>query len=160
MKRTAISAVFVWIILSMFSCKPNQAATKAAYEKAMAAAVEKPTISRDIPTDDAITEIQPLVTQSVEPRERRESVKVVDNGTLGKYNIVVGTFKQLTNAGSMRDRLIKDGYQATVVQNAKGDYRVIACSFDTREATNEARLKLIERYPTSYIKEPWLLIQE
>lgn len=161
MKRIAFIGAVALTILNMVSCKPNQELTKAAYQKAMEAAVNKPTITSDIPTDGAITEIQPMVTQSTVARERSESVKVLDNGTIGRYSIVVGTFKQQTNANSMRSRLINDGFTSAVVaQNAKGVYRVIACSFDTREEANTARIKIIEHYGSSYIKDPWLLVQE
>ncbi|MBR6750385.1 MAG: SPOR domain-containing protein [Bacteroidaceae bacterium] len=157
------NVTFFWmalVALALVSCKPNQAVTKAAYEKAMAAAVNKPVITADTPTDGAITEIQPMVTQSTVARERSESVKVLDNGTIGKYSVVVGTFKQRTNANSMRDRFISDGYAALVVQNAQGLYRVVACSYDTKEEAVAARIEITKRYPSSYIKEPWLLIQQ
>lgn len=161
MKKAIILVAAAFVILNIVSCKPNQAATKAAYEKAMAAAKEKPTITADTPTDGAITEIQPMVTQSTVARERSESVKVLDNGTINLYSIVVGSFKQLTNANSMRNRLINDGYTAAVVvQNAQGLYRVIACSFGTREEAVAARTELTQRYPASYIKDPWMLVQK
>lgn len=161
MKRITFIAVVAIAILNVVSCKPNQELTKSAYEKAMEAAVNKPTITADTPTDGAITEIQPMVTQSTVARERNESVKVLENGTISHYSIVVGSFKQLTNAKSLRNRLIDDGYtKAVVAQNAQGMYRVIACSFDTREEANIARTEITKRYPTSVIKDPWMLVQE
>ena len=144
-------------LLSMASCKPNQQATKEAYEKAMAAAVEKPIVTEETPTQDAITETQPVVTQST-ATERSERVNVLDGGTMNTYNVVVGSFKQRTNAYSLRDRLKGDGYPAMVAQNAEGMYRVIACSFATREEANRARIEITQRYPESYIRNPWFLI--
>lgn len=159
MKRTIVFTAIAIAILNIVSCKPNQALTREAYQKAMEAAASKPTITADTPTDGAITEIQPMATQTTIARERSESVKVIGNGTLGRYNVVIGTYKQLTNANSMRDRFIADGYAAFVVQNAKGAYRVIACSFDTREEAEAARLELTKHYPSTLIKDPWLLVQ-
>ncbi len=157
MKKIVICGTALLALLAMASCKPNQQATKEAYEKAMQAAVEKPIVVEETPTEDAITETQPIVTQKP-ATERTEKVNVVDGGTMNTYNVVVGSFRQRTNAYSQRDRLIEDGYPALVVQNAEGMYRVIACSFATREEANEARTKITQNYPASYIKDPWFLI--
>ncbi len=159
MKRFTLPALIMIVTMVMFSCKPNYEATKAAYEKAMAAAIEKPTITADTPTDDAITEIQPIVNRTTVARERSESVKVIDNGTIERYSVVVGTFKQKTNACGMRDRLIADGYEAVVAQNAQGVYRVIACSYDNKADAEKARRELMEHYGESYIRDPWLLVK-
>ena len=158
MKKTAIWSGIALMLVSMASCKPSQQATKEAYEKAMAAAVEKPIVSEVPPTEDAITEVQPIVTQQP-ATERTEHVNVLDEGTMNTFNVVVGSYIQRTNAYSQRDRLRADGYPAFVAQNAQGRYRVIACSFATREEANEARYKITQQYPSSYIKDPWFLIQ-
>lgn len=158
MKKLIIVSATMLAILSMASCKPSQKATKEAYEKAMAAATEKPIVTEEsAPVQDAITEVQPIVSQPV-AAERSESVNVVDDGKLNTYNVVVGSFKQRTNAYSQRDRLREDGYNAFVAQNAQGMYRVIACSFATRDEANKARNEITNRYPESYIKNPWFLI--
>lgn len=159
MKRIILYACVVLCVTMQFSCKPNYEATKAAYERAMSAAVEKPTITADIPTDDAITEIQPIIDHSKVSRERSESVKVLDNGTIDKYSVVVGTYKQKTNARGMRDRLIADGYNAVVAQNAQGMYRVIAYTCDNRAEAEKARLEIMNRYDRSYIGDPWMLVK-
>ena len=160
MKRIYICGAISLIAIISTSCRGNYEATKAAYEKAMEAAVERPTITADTPTDDAITEIQPMVSTSSETRERSESVNVLDNATIQAYSIVVGSFKQLTNANGMCERLKEDGYEAFVAQNAHGMYRVIACTYSTRNEAVEARKELIKRYPSSYIGNPWLLVQK
>jgi len=160
MKRILFFGTIALICHLSTSCRGNYEATKNAYEKAMEAAVERPTITADTPTDDAITEIQPMVNQTAEARERSESVNVLDDATLSTYSVVVGSFKQRTNAYDMRDRLKEDGYQAVVAQNAHGMYRVIACSFASRTEANIARSELLKRYTANYIGNPWLLIQK
>ncbi|MBR2379326.1 MAG: SPOR domain-containing protein [Bacteroidaceae bacterium] len=160
MKRLFIFGTITIVTLSITSCRGNYEATKAAYEKAMEAAVERPTITADTPTDDAITEIQPMVSTSSEAKERTESVKVIDEATIQAYSVVVGSFKQLTNAKGMCERLKEDGYDAFVAQNAHGMYRVIACTFATRNEAVAARKELVNRYPSSYVGNPWLLIQQ
>lgn len=158
MKKIVIWGSVGLAALSLASCKPSQQATKEAYEKAMAAAVEKPIVTEETPTEDAITEVQPIVTQKP-ATERTEHVNIVDDGTMNTYNVVVGSFIQRTNAYSLRDRLRNDGYPALVVQNAQGMYRVIACSYATRSEADEARYKITQQYPSSYIKDPWFLIR-
>lgn len=160
MKRIFIISTIAVVLIATTSCRGNYEATKAAYEKAMEAAVERPTITADTPTDDAITEVMPMVSTSSETKERTESVKVIDNATIQAYSVVVGSFKQLTNAKGMCERLKEDGYEALVAQNAHGMYRVIACTYATRNEAVEARKALIKRYPSTYIGNPWLLIQQ
>lgn len=158
MKRTSALIIATLIIVMVTSCRGNYEATKAAYEKAMAAAVERPTITEDTPTDGAITPVMPMV-DSREVRERSESVKSVDDSTLGNYNIVVGSFKQLTNANSMCERFREDGYEAFVVQNAQGMYRVIACTAENRKEAEKYRYEIISAYPQAYVGNPWFLVQ-
>ena len=160
MKRIFTFTLITMSILAMTSCRGNYEATQKAYQKAMEAAVERPTITPDIPADDAITEIQPMANSSTEARERSESVKVLDDMEINRYSVVVGSYKQQTNASGMRDRLKADGYNACIAQNAQGMFRVIACSFATREEAIKARIELIQRYPSSYIGNPWLLVQK
>lgn len=157
MKRFIISSAIIMVVILTISCKPNLEATRQAYERAMQGAIERPTITADTPTDGAITEIQPMVEQSTIARERTESVRVIEEGTLDHYNIVVGSFKQLTNARSLRDRLIADGYNALVAQNAQSMYRVVACSFGTRSEAESAMAELSKRYP--HFTAMWLLVR-
>lgn len=160
MKRIYLYLLALLTIATITSCRGNYEATKAAYEKAMEAAVERPTITSDTPTDNAITEIQPMVSTSSETKERTESVKPLDNANIQAYSVVVGSFKQRTNAMGMCEQLKEDGYEAFVAQNAHGMYRVIACTFATREEAVAARKEIIKRYPSNYLGNPWLLIQK
>ena len=63
MKRIFIISTIAVVLIATTSCRGNYEATKAAYEKAMEAAVERPTITADTPTDDAITEVMPMVSK-------------------------------------------------------------------------------------------------
>jgi cell division septation protein DedD len=160
MKRLYLTLWVLLVIITITSCRGNYEATKAAYEKAMEAAVERPTITPDTPTNDAITEIQPMVSTSSATKERTESVKPLDNANIQAYSVVVGSFKQRTNANGMCEQLKEDGYNALVAQNAHGMYRVIACTFATKEEAVAARKEIIKRYPANYVGNPWLLIQK
>ena len=145
MKQLFSLTLIAVIVLSTLSCRPNYETSRAAYERAMAAAVEKPTYTADTPTDDAITSLQPM-----QPKVDTE---------IKEFSIVAGGFKQLTNAKSMRDRFVADGYNAFVVQNAKGMYRVVVGTFDTRKEAEQLRKALISRYEVNFIGNPWLLLR-
>lgn len=161
MKQLFSLTLIAVIVLSTLSCRPNYETSRAAYERAMAAAVEKPTYTADTPTDDAITSLQPMQPKvdTREMRERSESVKAVDEAEIKEFSIVAGGFKQLTNAKSMRDRFVTDGYNAFVVQNAKGMYRVVVGTFDTRKEAEQLRKALISQYEVNFIGNPWLLLR-
>jgi len=99
------------------------------------------------------------------PGDRQEKVTVVDNSEnslLKDYNVVVGTFGSKANADNMKATMASRGYSAFLVQNASGMYRVVAGSFDTREAATSVRDIIRNTYPTEKgtCAEAWLLIPE
>ena len=58
----------------------------------------------------------------------------VEKAQTKRYNVVLRGFKQVVNARSMRDRLIKEGHNAYVLYYEKEKlYYVIIEAFDTRE---------------------------
>ena len=78
---------------------------------------------------------------------------------LKKFNVIVGTFSITTNANGLKNSLKSDGYNAFTVQNAKGWYRVVAASFDTREAATSFREAIKQRYAGKF-DDAWLLVNE
>ncbi len=158
MKPILIHTIIVLTVAVITGCKANYDATKEAYEKAMEAAANRSSITTSTPTDGAITEVQPMANHSMAAEERRESVRAIDDAKINAYSIVVGSFKQITNARSLRDRLIADGYPAVVMQNAQGMYRVIISSYVTREQAREERIKIIKQYP--HFTKTWILVQD
>lgn len=94
----------------------------------------------------------------------RESVRVtLDQGVpqerMKRYNIVVGQFKQLFHAKSMRDRFVEAGYPAAfIVQTGEPLYYVVAF---TTEQPQEAATQLQKLQTSSPIRLadpcPWIL---
>lgn len=158
MKAIVSHLVVLVVMVIMVGCKANYNATKEAYEKAKEAAANRSTITESTPTDGAVTEVMPMVNNRPLAEERRESVRPVDDARINAYAIVVSSFRQSTNARSLRDRLIADGYPAVVMQNADGMYRVIISSYVTLEEARREREKVVERYP--HFTNTWLLIQD
>ena len=95
-------------------------------------------------------------------RKRRvsnERISIVDDDAtkLKLYNVVVGSFSVKTNASSLKERLIQDGYGAFTARNNQMMFRVIAGSFDTRKEAEELRDAIKLKYSPEF-SDAWLLI--
>lgn len=154
-------------LLSMASCKSSESAYKKAFEKAkqqeLAESQMKDTDATAI--EEPKNEVTPVITSTEKdtfsPADRHENVEVVGNGTLKKYSVVCGSFGLKANAESLRDKMIRDGYNAMVVFNSEiAMYRVITATFDTRDEAVSSREQLKRRYPDNQdFKGAWLLVK-
>ncbi len=160
MKYTAPVIVLALMLPALFSCKTTEANYRAAYEKTMEARQTQADIdstiygayrramgSATVDTPDG----------SVDVRIQRVRVTEGGGGTnesLRRYNVVVGQFKQLFNAMSLRDRLADAGYAgAFVVETAEPYYYIILSSFD--DASSAARsLDTFAASPVIAMREP------
>ncbi len=156
MKKNWMWGLSLLLIVGMASCKSSQSAYKAAYEKAQEKRIEQPA---EQPVITPVVEEVP-VASTAPVREQTERINAVDdNGNeLKSYNVIVGSFQQRANAQSLCQRLRADGYPAILAQNAKGMYRVVACSFDNRPSAVQAREGLQRKYPQ--FTDAWFLINE
>ena len=117
-------------------CKTTEANYRQAYEKAVAGredALELDStiygrVRRDMRNESVVSKDgRSLIVKT-------QLVKVTPDGggipeNLREYNVVVGQFKQLFNARSMRNRLVDAGYpEAFVVQTAEPYYYVVLAS--------------------------------
>lgn len=169
MKKVVYLGLGLCIALSFASCKSGESAYKKAYEKAKQMELAE---SQQEPVTDVVEVVEKQETvpatpvkpaeKVAAPVEKQEKVEVVGNGTLKKYSVVCGSFGLKTNAESLRDYLIGEGYNALVVFNPSiAMYRVITSSFDTREEAVAARENLKARYPNrDDFKGSWLLIAQ
>lgn len=123
-------------LCGLASCKTSEANYKAAYDKAVAGrdsltAIENTIYGRH---RRAVTSnIAVAGNDTVEMITARVSVTEGGGGireNLRPYSVVVGQFKQLVNAKSMRERLVDAGYPtAFVVQTAEPYYYIILNSY-------------------------------
>ena len=129
---TALTAVPL-----LSGCHTSEENYRAAYEKTVAARAESDSLEHTIYG----AERRRLVTAQVETPDgpvevRRQLVRVTDGGggineNLHQYNVVVGQFKQLFNAKSLRERLVDMGYPgAFVVETGEPFYFIVLDSFD------------------------------
>lgn len=150
--------------IALTSCKTTEANYRAAYE--MALQKDKEGID-----DDTYT----LIKQNEMPREfvfQGDTLRVItesviitknvgnDDAKLTRYNVAIGSFRQVFNAKAMKGRISDKGYNAFIVETAEPSYYVIASACDTQEQAKEviaclqADKSIILRLPYPCILEP------
>jgi cell division septation protein DedD len=67
------------------------------------------------------------------------------------FHIIVGSFKNETNAKNLRNTLSKNGMNAFVAVNKDGMFRVFAVSSDDEKTVRIELLKVRETYPDAWI---------
>ena len=168
----AVAAVFV--LLSASSCKSQKTLSEATTVADPADEVtEVAPIQYSKPAQT--TTSAPVVEQNTTPtpvrpsqqgiKDRTEKVFVVessDGNKLKGFNVVVGSFGSKTNAENQKNKMIGRGYKAFLVRNESGMFRVVAASFDTREAATSIRDMIRAKYSTETgtCAEAWLLIPQ
>lgn len=121
------------------SAIPEPAAPQA---EAAASPAEAP-VKQPEPVESATTPKPAVVKQS--PPKAAVKTAAVPAITPGTWNLQVGSFSQQANATSLRDRLKKSGYQASMqeLKGANGPvYRVLIGPVSDRQAAEKLRNKL------------------
>jgi hypothetical protein len=132
----ALASLFV-------GCKTTEENYRQAYEKAISGR------NNDIDTTlygnfrRELKEQGVITTSGEKIAIRTAALSLVDanesSTTLKKYSVVVGQFKQVFNARSMRDRLKAVGFnQAEVIQTAEPFYYVITSTHNKVESADSA----------------------
>lgn len=142
------------------ACKTTEANYRAAYEKTVAARSENSdidsTIYGAVRRQSKLSTVQ-TADGPVEVTTQPVRVTPDDGGiaqNLHQYNVVVGQFKQLFNARSMRDRIVDAGFPtAFVVETAEPYYYVVLSSHNEIDTAADA-LKKFAAKPCVTMKEP------
>jgi cell division protein FtsN len=135
------------------------------YEKAPAVTqnqpatvISSPTVSSSSPTTSSPT---PAPANPVATKEdvRSESFTLASTETNQnpihmKYNVVVGSFENQSNAQKLEATLKAEGKDPAVVVNKNGMYRVIISSYNDYAQATQVKLSLQGRFPGA-----WLLVQ-
>lgn len=152
MKNILLIAVAICSVLFLGSCKSKSSAYKTAYEQAKAND-SKYQAYEDDDTETATGE--EISYESV----KQESIKPTsgeDSKGLKKYSVVIGSFKLRTNAYSLKERMIAEGYNPIVAENDLGMLRVIVTSFDSRNDAAKSRDAIKSKYRPNF-QDAWLL---
>lgn len=160
MKKFVIFAAALSAV-AFTSCKSKRALTDAAIVASPAQEVKEvsPITYRQQPQAQPTA---PVVNSA--DKDRQEKVSVVnasDAALLRNYNVVVGAFSNINNANNFVAKMQQRGYQAFLVRNANGLYRVVADSYDYRDQAVASRDQIKTKYANDdpgTCPEAWLLI--
>lgn len=161
MRKYLILNILAAVIFTVAGCKTSESNYREAYEKAIAGreanadldstvygTVRRQMSVREVVLPDGTT--VPVYVQHV---------RVTDGGggipeNLRRYNVVVGRFKQLFNAKSLRNRLVDDNVfpGAFVVQTAEPYYYIVASSWSSLAEAAAAMRAMPANAPA--MKEP------
>ncbi|MDR1763839.1 MAG: SPOR domain-containing protein [Dysgonamonadaceae bacterium] len=143
MKTKFLLFGFAFSLLFMAGCKSKESAYKAAYE----AAKEKEL--QETYTDDITSATDNVGVQ-------KEKITVIDVNETGRYNVVIGSFLNKTNATALKEKMVNAGYPAFLAQNERGMYRVIVASYADKAAAVSARDRLKDKYYPDF-SDAWIL---
>ena len=155
------------VVAALAACKTTEANYRAAYEKAIAGRDSLTALENTIygkyrkntstttttVEGDTVEMISTFVTVTEGGGGIRENLK--------PYSVVVGQFKQLVNARSLRTRLVDAGFPSTfVVQTAEPYYYVLIASYPTRaEAVKRcAEIRADKDFPITLREEMPLVL--
>lgn len=156
MKKTLLMAVAIVAALSMTGCKSNKTLTQAATVAEPASEVQEVA-----PISYTTPKRTTPVAQAGDRQEKVTLVNQADAGLLKDYNVVVGAFGNKANAENFKAKMAGRGYNAFLVQNASGMFRVVAGGYDTREQAVQVRDNIRSTYANDdpgTCPAAWLLI--
>lgn len=160
MKTRLLFALALAATVALTGCKSNKKSMQSLYEQAI-----------DQDTADAVTEVATATPApqakpaAPAPKDRSERVTTINNEDaelLKNFNVIVGSFGQMTNADGMKQKMDGRGYKAFIVKNEAGMFRVVAGGYDTRESAESVRDAIRATYPSEVgtCAEAWLLIPQ
>lgn len=160
MRKMFFVAVAVCSAFVVASCKSNDNLYKTAYDEAL---MEQNNGGQSQQSE--AVEIAPVVSSTVKAADVDESYRtekvVIASGNaalLKEYSVVCGSYKNKDGAERVRAELVGEGYDAIIVQNPNGLYRVICASYDSRNEAAQARARFKAAHPQNAdYQKAWLL---
>ncbi len=162
MNKIWLFGASVCMVLALGSCKPKQSAYKAAYEQAKEKESTAPVEvieEEEVVEEDEVTPISKPRTSSSNVSTRTEKINAAegeDASRLKRFSVVIGSFKNKTNAYSLKERMQNDGYNAVLGENEQGMLRVIVTSFDNKSDAIYSREDIKSKYAPDF-QDAWIL---
>jgi cell division protein FtsN len=138
------------------SCKSKSSAYKQAYEQARS---NDDYEEDEFENDETEVRANEEVSYSSSKSDKSEKIKVLSGESeagLKKYSVVIGSFKNRTNAYSLKERMADEGYRPVVAENDYGMLRVIVTSFDSKTDAARSRDNIKSKYAPNF-QDAWLL---
>jgi len=146
MKTKLIISLLIIGLATACGTKKNN--LSAAYEVATETQTEVKTETDDatatVATEQAMSDAKITETKD---RYQMENGQFVEK----PFHIIVGSFKNETNAKNLRNTLSKNGMNAFVAVNKDGMFRVFAVSSDDEKTVRIELVKVRQTYPDAWI---------
>lgn len=142
------------LVLGMGSCKPKQSAYKAAYEQAKEKEMSEPVVVEE--EEEIVTVSKPRTSNASVRQEKVTAISGEDASGLKRYSVVIGSFKNKTNAVALKERMQNAGYSPILAQNEQGMLRVIVTSFNDKADAADSRDAIKAKYAPNF-QDAWLL---
>ena len=136
-------------IVLLSACKSKQSSYAQVYEAAQQKAIE------EAQEEEVFVQVEKPEIPTTE-KFQVEKLTSVDGSGVKDYSVVIGSFTNKTNADSLKERMIDQGYNAMLAQNERGMYRVIVATYDSKIDAVNARDRIKQRYAPDF-NDAWLL---
>ncbi|MDR2968188.1 MAG: SPOR domain-containing protein [Tannerellaceae bacterium] len=159
MNKIWLFGAAISILFAFGSCKPKQSAYKAAYEQAQQREMQSAPVETVVVENEAVDVApvsKPRVSNESTRSERINAAQGEDASRLKRYSVVIGSFRNKTNAYSLKERMEKDGYSVVLGENEQGMLRVIVASYDERTSAANSRDAFKTKYSPNF-QDAWLL---
>ena len=156
-----INTLFVTAIclaLTFSSCETAKKATSSKSKKTTSqptAAPAQENVSTPAPAETTTNFDEAALLKARSERFKLSDTESNAGVLLKKYNVVVGTFGKKENAEKLQTTLKAEGYNALVVINESGMYRVVAVSFDDYASAKTKIKSIADRFT-----DAWVLVQK
>jgi hypothetical protein len=183
MDKIWLLGITMCMVVAFSSCKPKQSTYKAAYELAQERSdttfdefgdedefadeiditpISKPRTESD-PVDTGnsgdIIGGYPDINESLNIATRQERINPYEGEnfqSLRRYNVVIGSFRNRTNASALKERMQYEGYNAMLAENELGMIRVIIYSSDNKAESIRSRSSFKSKYYPNF-QDAWIL---
>lgn len=139
------------VMMCCVSCKSKQSAYKAAYEQA-----KEREMTNSEPVEEQIAPVTKAKTSTATRQEKITPVSGENPEGIKLYSVVIGSFKNKTNAYSLKERMQNEGYMPVLGENEQGMLRVILTSHETRKEAEKSRDAIRAKFFPNF-QDAWLL---
>jgi hypothetical protein len=101
----------------------------------------------------------PDINESLNIATRQERINPYEGESfqsLRRYNVVIGSFRNRTNATALKERMQYEGYNAILAENELGMIRVIISSSDNKAESVRSRTSFKSKYYPNF-QDAWIL---
>ncbi len=139
------------VMMCCVSCKSKQSAYKAAYEQA-----KEREMTKSEPVEEQIAPVTKAKTATATRQEKITPIAGENPEGIKLYSVVIGSFKNKTNAYSLKERMQNEGYMPVLGENEQGMLRVILTSHETRKEAEKSRDAIRAKFFPNF-QDAWLL---